>query len=349
MEPPAAFEADAVRAEKVKVLQSIRPIPEDAIDEWAVRGQYGPGVVEGKKVPGYREEENVDARLRRRRRTRRSSSRSTTGGGPACRSTCARASGWRKRVTEIAIEFKRVPHRLFAQAAGTLNPNVLRLRIQPDEGVSLKFEAKIPGTVHAGPVRLHGLPVLQARRADPGRLRAPAARRHARRSDALHPRRRGGAGVAGRDADPEGVGENPPADFPNYAAGTSGPSPRTGSSSAKGGAGGRSEGRGVGLGSRRGGPARSRPGSSRAGRSGGGGRREEFEAAASAIAERGGLPRRALGDRRRGLSCAADGAPFHAEGFAGSRISFSSATSGACRPFPTGRTSVWRRRRSSSL
>src|SRR5262249_54588061 len=56
MEPPAAFEADAVRAEKVKVLQSIRPFPADAlkIDEWAVRGQYGPGVVGGKAVPGYR-------------------------------------------------------------------------------------------------------------------------------------------------------------------------------------------------------------------------------------------------------------------------------------------------------
>jgi len=146
MEPPVAFEADAVRAEKVKVLQSIRPIPEDAVDDWAVRGQYGSGVVEGKKVPGYREEENV-------------ASGSST---PTYAAARFAIDNWRwagvpfyirsgkrlaERVSEIAIEFKRVPHRLFAQSAGSLNPNVLRLRIQPDEGVSLKFDAKIPGTV----------------------------------------------------------------------------------------------------------------------------------------------------------------------------------------------------------
>ena len=146
MEPPVAFEADAVRAEKVKVLQSIRPIPENAIDEWAVRGQYGPGVVEGKKVPGYREEEKVNPQ-------------SNT---PTYAAVKFAIDNWRwagvpfyvrsgkrlaERVSEIAIEFKRVPHPLFSKAAGTLNPNVLRLRIQPDEGVSLKFDAKIPGTV----------------------------------------------------------------------------------------------------------------------------------------------------------------------------------------------------------
>jgi len=59
MEPPVAFEADAVRAEKVKVLQSIHPFREEEIDDWAVRGQYGPGVVGGKAVPGYRSEEKV--------------------------------------------------------------------------------------------------------------------------------------------------------------------------------------------------------------------------------------------------------------------------------------------------
>ncbi|HEY1435306.1 MAG TPA: glucose-6-phosphate dehydrogenase, partial [Thermoanaerobaculia bacterium] len=60
MEPPAAYEADAIRAEKVKVLRSIRPFPPSGIDDWAVRGQYGPGVVDGKKVPGYRDEPKVD-------------------------------------------------------------------------------------------------------------------------------------------------------------------------------------------------------------------------------------------------------------------------------------------------
>jgi glucose-6-phosphate 1-dehydrogenase len=140
------FEADAVRAEKVKVLQSIRPFPEDSIDDWAVRGQYGPGVVGGKTVPGYRQEERVDPN-------------SST---PTYAAVKFAIDNWRwagvpfylrsgkrlaSRISEIAIEFKRVPHPLFSKQAGALNPNVLRMRIQPDEGVSIKFEAKIPGTV----------------------------------------------------------------------------------------------------------------------------------------------------------------------------------------------------------
>jgi glucose-6-phosphate 1-dehydrogenase len=146
MEPPAAFEADAIRAEKVKVLESIRPFPEDAIDDWAVRGQYGAGVVNGKRVPGYREEPKVDPA-------------STT---PTYAALRIAIDNWRwggvpfylrsgkrlgKRVTEIAIEFKGVPHRFFSKASGELAPNVLRLHIQPDEGVSLKFGVKIPGSV----------------------------------------------------------------------------------------------------------------------------------------------------------------------------------------------------------
>jgi len=146
MEPPVAFEANAVRAEKVKVLQSIRPFPEKGIEEWAVRGQYGTGVVDGKKVPGYREEPKVDPK-------------SGTATYAAVRFAI---DNWRwsgvpfyirsgkrlaKRISEIAIEFKSVPHRFFSHQSGDLNPNVLRLRIQPEEAVSLKFEAKIPGSV----------------------------------------------------------------------------------------------------------------------------------------------------------------------------------------------------------
>jgi glucose-6-phosphate 1-dehydrogenase len=146
MEPPAAYEADAIRAEKVKVLRSIRPFPEGAIGDWAVRGQYGPGVVDGRKVPGYREEPKVGPE-------------SAT---PTYAAVKFAIDNWRwagvpfylrsgkrlgKRVTEIAIEFKGAPHRFFGKAAGELEPNVLRLHIQPDEGVSLKFGVKIPGSV----------------------------------------------------------------------------------------------------------------------------------------------------------------------------------------------------------
>ncbi len=144
MEPPAAYEADAIRAEKVKVLRSIRPFAEGEVDDWAVRGQYGPGVVDGKRVPGYREEPKVDPK-------------SMTSSYAAIKIAI---DNWRwagvpfylrsgkrlgKRVSEIAIEFKGVPHRFFHKASGGLLPNVLRLHIQPDEGVSLKFGVKIPG------------------------------------------------------------------------------------------------------------------------------------------------------------------------------------------------------------
>jgi glucose-6-phosphate 1-dehydrogenase len=145
MEPPVAFEADAVRAEKVKVLQSIRPFRDEDIDDWAVRGQYGPGVVGGKTVPGYRSEEKVkpDSGTATYAAVRFAIDNWRWAGVPFYVRSGKRLA---ERVSEIAIEFKRVPHPLFSRAAGTLNPNVLRLRIQPNEGVSLKFDAKIPGT-----------------------------------------------------------------------------------------------------------------------------------------------------------------------------------------------------------
>ncbi len=145
MEPPVAFEADAVRAEKVKVLQSIRPFRGEEIDDWAVRGQYGPGVVGGKTVPGYRSEQKVkpDSGTATYAAVRFSIDNWRWAGVPFYVRSGKRLA---ERVSEIAIEFKRVPHPLFSRAAGMLNPNVLRLRIQPDEGVSLKFDAKIPGT-----------------------------------------------------------------------------------------------------------------------------------------------------------------------------------------------------------
>jgi glucose-6-phosphate 1-dehydrogenase len=146
MEPPVKFEADAVRAEKVKVLQSIRPIPEEKADEWAVRGQYGPGVVEGKTVPGYRQEPNVapDSKTPTYAAVKFVLDNWRWSGVPFYVRSGKRMA---KRISEIAIEFKGVPHHYFRHQSGELPPNVLRLRIQPEEAVSLKFEAKIPGTV----------------------------------------------------------------------------------------------------------------------------------------------------------------------------------------------------------
>lgn len=145
MEEPARFDADSVRGEKVKVLRSIRPIEADHIEEWAVRGQYAAGVVEGQKVPAYRDEDRV---------SRRSSI-------PTYAAVKFLIDNWRwagvpfyvrsgkrlaRRTTEIAIEFREVPHMFFHDAHTEKSEhNVLRLKIQPDEGISLKFLAKIPG------------------------------------------------------------------------------------------------------------------------------------------------------------------------------------------------------------
>ena len=141
MEPPIDFTSESVRNEKVKVLRAIRPPGAKRV----VRGQYGPGYIEGKKVPGYREEPGV-------------SPRSTTDTFAAAK---LYVDNWRwagtpfyvrvgkrlaKRETTIAIEFKRAPHPPFAKAASEgVSPNVLLVHIQPDEGVSLAIGAKVPG------------------------------------------------------------------------------------------------------------------------------------------------------------------------------------------------------------
>ena len=140
MEPPASFEAEAVRDESAKVLGSVRPMRTTDV----VRGQYAAGFSEGVPVPGYVEEDGV-------------APNSVTETFVAARVSL---DNWRwadmpfylrtgkrlpKRVTEVAIQFKRVPHLPFSYAAAEqLEPNVLVLRIQPDEGISLRFGAKVP-------------------------------------------------------------------------------------------------------------------------------------------------------------------------------------------------------------
>ena len=145
MDPPVVFDAEAVGAEKIKVLRATRPIPLTQIDQWAVRGQYGPGWVREEYVKGYREEENTDP----------NSNRETFA------ALKLYIDNWRwegvpfylrsgksmtKKVTEIAIQFKRVPHLLFGLTpADALNPNAIVIRVQPNEGFSLQFRVKSPG------------------------------------------------------------------------------------------------------------------------------------------------------------------------------------------------------------
>jgi glucose-6-phosphate 1-dehydrogenase len=146
MEPPVTFDADAVRDEKIKVLRSVRPIPAHAVGDWAVRAQYVSGDVEGERVPGYRQEERVapDSYTETFAALKLLVDDWRWQGVPFYLRTGKRMA---RRVTEIAIHFKLPPIRLFrdALAGGGLQPNVLVLRVQPDEGFSLSIESKVPG------------------------------------------------------------------------------------------------------------------------------------------------------------------------------------------------------------
>ncbi len=144
MEPPAAFDADALRDEKLKVVRAITPLGPTEVARDVVRGQYGPGWVAAEQVGGYRQEPDVDPE-------------SETETFVAARLTI---DDWRwsgvpfylrtgkrlpKRSSEIAIQFRQVPHRLFKDSLSDPEPNLLALRIQPDEGIMLSFAAKVPG------------------------------------------------------------------------------------------------------------------------------------------------------------------------------------------------------------
>lgn len=145
MEPPNALNADSMRNEKVKVLQATHLADINNLERSAIRGQYKAGWMKGKSVSGYREEPGVNPQ-------------SSTPTFVALKLT---VDNWRwqgvpfylrtgkrmpKKVSEIAIQFRDVPLSIFQSAAHQTNPNVLSLRIQPNEGIALKFEAKMPGS-----------------------------------------------------------------------------------------------------------------------------------------------------------------------------------------------------------
>ncbi len=145
MESPTSSEADRIRDEKVKLLQAIDvPTPDEAVDK-AVRGQYTAGMIEGESVVGYREEEAVapDSQTETFVALRLRVENWRWAGVPIFVRTGKRLPA---RVTEVALTFHRVPFLLFdQQASRDLRPNALILRIQPDEGISLEFGAKVPG------------------------------------------------------------------------------------------------------------------------------------------------------------------------------------------------------------
>jgi glucose-6-phosphate 1-dehydrogenase len=154
MEPPVSFDADSVRDEKAKALRAIRPLANEDVLTSAVRGQYGPGTVDGENVPGYRSEPKVapDSCTETFVALRLMIDNWRWAGVPFYIRTGKRMAA---RRTEIAIRFKTVPHALFRTTRGELPPNELVIRIQPDEGISLRFGAKEPGAVmKIGEVRM---------------------------------------------------------------------------------------------------------------------------------------------------------------------------------------------------
>jgi glucose-6-phosphate 1-dehydrogenase len=146
MEPPVAFDADSVREEKMKVLKAVRPIPEDDVGEAAVRGQYDGGWVFGEGARGYREEENVapDSETETYVALKLLVDNWRWAGVPFYVRAGKRMP---KKATEISIQFHKTPHTPFSGPdTEGLEPNVLVIRVQPEEGVSLKIGAKVPGS-----------------------------------------------------------------------------------------------------------------------------------------------------------------------------------------------------------
>ncbi len=144
MEPPVNLSANSIRDEKVKVLQAIRSFEESDFETSIIRGQYGPGFIGGEEVTGYRQEENVDpqSKVETFVALRLFIDNWRWHGVPFYLRSGKRLP---KRVSEIAIQFKHPPGVLFQEHGQQHEPNVLAIRIQPDEGTALKINCKVPG------------------------------------------------------------------------------------------------------------------------------------------------------------------------------------------------------------
>lgn len=147
MEPPASLNAESVRDEKIKAMMAVRPFTSERVRKECVRGQYGTGAIAGKPVPGYRAEEGVppDSATETFAMVTIYFDNWRWSGVPFYIRSGKRLA---KRVTEVAIQFKDAPHQLFGrELMERVTPNQLVIRIQPDEGITLRFGAKVPGQV----------------------------------------------------------------------------------------------------------------------------------------------------------------------------------------------------------
>jgi glucose-6-phosphate 1-dehydrogenase len=144
MEAPISSDADDIRSEKYKVFSAIAPPTHSAVGSMTARGQYGPGVIDGKPVRGYRQEEDVapDSNTETFAATKLYVENWRWAGVPFFLRSGKRLP---RKVSEIAVTFKPIPHRFYGDSTDRIEPNVLVIKIEPDEGVSMRFEAKVPG------------------------------------------------------------------------------------------------------------------------------------------------------------------------------------------------------------
>jgi glucose-6-phosphate 1-dehydrogenase len=223
MEPPVAFDADSVREQKVQVFRSIRPLSVEDAARFTIRGQYGPGVIDGRRVPGYRQEPGV-------------SPNSTT---ETYAGVKLQIENWRwagvpfyvrtgkrlaRNLTEIRVHLKPTPQALFASASSGIEPNVITITIQPDEGISIAFAAKRPGT-QVRTVTVQANFCYQTSFGSKGPVAYETLLLDSMRGDATLFTRRDEVEAEWRIITPieEAWAQLPPPDFSNYAAGSEGP------------------------------------------------------------------------------------------------------------------------------
>ena len=144
MEPPVTLRSDHIRSETTKVLNAVRPPEPEDVPQMAVRGQYGPGTSRGDYVPGYREEPGVDKQSKRETYAALKVMVDTWrwNGVPFYLRSGKRMP---KKSTEIVINFRPTPHALFDEDGGELTHNQIVINVQPNEGIRLRFEGKVPG------------------------------------------------------------------------------------------------------------------------------------------------------------------------------------------------------------
>ena len=223
MEPPVSPSADDIRDEKSKVLSAVRPFGPDDVRAFTARGQYGAGTIDGVAVPSYRQEPSVDPA-------------SNTETFAAVRFLI---DNWRwadvpfylrsgkrlaRKYSEIAVTFRQLPHRIFGEAGDRIETNTLVMKIQPEEGISLRFNAKVPGPK----MHIRGVTMDFNYGTGFGVVSAPAYERligDAMRGDAMLFTRWDAVQKAWQIVMPilDRWTTTPEPDFPNYAADSQGP------------------------------------------------------------------------------------------------------------------------------